>query len=60
MKKNTFIVDFILPDDREEREFLRTKTNRVNKVYDQINSALMVKYGLMIGDLKSIKVYKHE
>lgn len=49
----------VLPNDERITEFFRTKSNRVNKVYDQINTATMSKYGIMIGDLKSIKVWQN-
>lgn len=57
-KKNVFMVDFTLPDDSTHREFLETKSNRISKVYSQINGALLNKYQLMIGDLKQIQVYE--
>lgn len=52
------MVDFTLPDDSTHREFLETKSNRISKVYSQINGALLNKYQLMIGDLKQIQVYE--
>lgn len=57
-KKNTYKVNFVLPTDEGVTEYLQTKTKRINKVFSQINSALINKYNLGIGDLKSINVYK--
>lgn len=59
MKYKMLRVDMVLPNDEKITEFFRTKSNRVNKVYDQINTATVSKYGIMIGDLKSIKVWQN-